>query len=241
MLPQIVKLTGAALDFLFPPKCLGCGKEGNLICHVCLNHLTPIVNPICPHCGRPQASSILCPACNIWSSSIDSIRAPLRFEGLTRQIVHNFKYNNLRSLAHPLAVILKNYLLREPLPVDVVVPVPLHNRRLRERGFNQSALLAHEVSLLMNLPYNEREVRRVKYILPQARTRSAKERRENLRDAFNCHSFSKPGKAVLLIDDVATTGATLDACASALKLAGSGPVHGLVLAREILKYNEHRR
>jgi competence protein ComFC len=94
---------------------------------------------------------------------------------------------------------------------------------------------------LMNLPYNESEVQRIKYIQPQVRTHSAKERQANLKGAFNCPAFSKPGKAVLLIDDVATSGATLDACANALKLAGSGPVYGLVLAREILKYNEHRR
>jgi ComF family protein len=241
VLPQLVKLTRAALDFLFPPKCLGCGKEGNLVCHVCYHQLTPIVNPICPHCGRPQASSILCPACTIWRSSIDCIRAPLRFEGLTREIVHNFKYNNLHTLAQPLAIILKDYLLKAPLPVDVIIPVPLHSRRLRERGYNQSALLARELSLLMNLSYNEDEVQRTRYILPQVRTHSAQERQANLKGAFNCSAFSNPGKAVLLIDDVATSGATLDACAQALKMAGSGPVFGLVLAREILKYNEHRR
>jgi ComF family protein len=233
VLPQLVKLTGAALDLLFPHKCLGCGKEGNLICDACQHRLTPIVNPICPHCGRPQASNILCPTCTVWPSNIDCIRSPLRFEGLTRQMVHQFKYKNLRSLAQPLASILKDYLLREPLPVEVVIPVPLHPRRLKERGYNQSGLLAKELSRLMNLPFYEDEIQRVKYVLPQARTHSAKERLANVKGAFQCASLSHPGKAVLLIDDVATSGATLDACANALKLAGSGPVFGLALAREI--------
>jgi competence protein ComFC len=233
VLPKLAKVTGAALDFLFPPKCLGCGKEGNLICHACQHHLTPIVNPVCPRCGRPQASFILCPACTLWTPSIDCIRSPLRFEGLTRQIVHQFKYKNLRSLAQPLAVILKDYLLREPLPVEVVIPVPLHPRRLRERGYNQSALIAQKVSQMMNLPLIDDEVRRIRYVLPQVRTQSVQERRINVKGAFNCPVFSIPGKAVLLIDDVATSGATLDACAEALKLAGSGPIYGLALAREI--------
>ncbi len=233
MLPLLAKLTGVALDFLFPHKCLGCGKEGNLICPACRRHLTPIVDPICPRCGRPQSSEILCPTCTVWSASIECIRSPLRFEGLTRQIIHQFKYKNLRSLAQPLAVILKDYLRRSPLPVDVVVPVPLHLRRLRERGYNQSALLAKAVSKLMNLPLIEGELKRVKYVLPQARTHSVAERRTNAKGAFSCVQFSKPGQAVLLIDDVATSGATLDACANALKTAGSGSIYGLVLAREI--------
>jgi ComF family protein len=234
VLPQLLKLTGAALDFLFPQKCLGCGKEGNLICRACLHHLTPIVHPICPRCGRPQSSSILCPACNLWPVGIDCIRSPLRFEGLTRQIIHQFKYKNLRSLALPLAVILKDYLVREPLPVEVVMPVPLHPRRLRERGYNQSALLAREVSLQVNLPFIASDLRRIKYIEPQVRTRSALERQQNVKNAFDCPHTSQPGKAVLLIDDVATSGATLNACALALKSAGSGPVYGLVLARDLL-------
>lgn len=233
MLPQLAKLTGVALDFLFPPKCLGCGTEGNLICLACRRRLTPIVNPICPRCGRPQSSEIMCPTCTVWSASVECIRSPLRFEGLTRQIIHEFKYKNLRSLAQPLAVILKDYLLRSPLPVDVIVPVPLHPRRLRERGYNQSALLAKAISRLMNLPVTEDELKRVKYVLPQARTRSVAERQTNAKGAFKCLRFLKPGQAVLLIDDVATSGATLDACAHALKLAGSGSVYGLVLAREI--------
>jgi ComF family protein len=212
---------------------LGCGTEGSLICRDCQHQLTPIVNPICPRCGRPQSSRILCPACTVWAANIDCIRSPLRFEGLTRQIIHQFKYKNLRSLAKPLGLILKNYLLSEPLPVDVVIPVPLHPRRLRERGYNQSALIAQEVSRLMNLPLIDGEVLRLKYVLPQARTQSVQERHINVKDAFHCPLFSKPGKAVLLIDDVATSGATLDACAQALKLAGSGPIYGLVLAREI--------
>jgi ComF family protein len=233
VLPQLVKLTGAALDFLFPQRCLGCGKEGNLVCHACQHHLTPITNPICPRCGRPQASSIYCPSCVVWESSIDCIRSPLRFEGLTRQIIHQFKYKNLRSLAKPLAILLKDYLLKAPLPVEVVVPVPLHPRRLKERGYNQSELLAKEVARLMNLPHINDELRRTKYILPQVRTRSAAERHTNVKDAFSCPTFSKPGKAVLLVDDVATSGATLNSCANALKLAGTGPIYGLVLAREI--------
>ncbi|HSW57786.1 MAG TPA: double zinc ribbon domain-containing protein, partial [Dehalococcoidales bacterium] len=206
---------------------------GDLVCGTCQKILTPIVNPVCPRCGRPQASSILCPTCVTWTPSFECIRSPLRFEGLTRQIIHQFKYKNLRALAEPLGLILQNFLQHTPLPVEVVVPVPLHPRRLKERGYNQSSLLAKEISRRMNLSMLDDEVKRVKYVIPQAQTRSLSERHGNVKGAFICERFSSPGRPVLLIDDVATSGATLDACSEVLKQAGSGPVYALALAREI--------
>ena len=112
------------------------------------------------------------------------------------------------------------------------MPVPLHPKRLRERGYNQASLLAKKLSRLGGLPVVEDTLIRVRDALPQARTRSAIERRQNVQDAFVCHQGLE-GKQVLLIDDVCTTGATLDACAIALKAAGAGSVWGLTVAREM--------
>ncbi len=233
MLPQLHKFAGAALNFFLPQNCLGCGKEGELICPACRRKLTPLAYPVCPKCGRPQSSGVLCPACVSWQSSIECIRSPLRFEGLTREAVHQFKYNNLRSLKHILTAILTDYLLQYPLPSDVIVPVPLHPRRLRERGYNQSHLLAAELSRRMNLPLVDGELKRIKYLQPQVKTKSVQERRENVKDSFDCRTFPLPAAHVLLVDDVATSGATMDACAAALKKAGVKSVYGLSLAREI--------
>lgn len=233
MLPQLTKFKRAALNLLFPQRCLGCGEEGDLFCHTCQKSLPRIMPPICPRCGRPQPSGILCPGCVSWHSSIDGIRSPLKFEGLVRESVHQLKYKNLRSLARPLAILLRDYFLQNPLPGEMLMPVPLHPKRLRERGYNQSALLAQELGKLLELPVNDNFLVRSKYMLPQARTNSVDERRLNVTNAFACTRSALPCTQVLLVDDVSTSGSTLDACAATLKSAGIVSVWGIVLAREI--------
>lgn len=190
--------------------------------------------PLCPRCGKPQSSSILCPGCIGWQAEIDGIRSPLRFDGVIRQAIHQLKYRNLRALAQPLAELLKDYLVTNPMPVpgEVLVPVPLHQKRLKERGYNQSHLLARELGKFITLPVVDDCLIRQRYALPQARTSSVEERRSNVANAFT-YRHRLLGKQVLLIDDVATSGATLDACASALKAAGASSVWGLVLATEV--------
>jgi ComF family protein len=233
VLPQLFKIKGAALEFFFPQKCLGCGEEGSLLCITCLKSLPRILPPICPECGKPQPGGILCSGCFSRSADIDGIRSPLKFSGLAREAIHQFKYKNLRSLSRSLSVLLKDYLQQDPLPAQVLVPVPLHPRRLRERGYNQSFLLAQELGKLLHLPVEPDCLVRTRYVLPQARTSSAEQRRRNVKQAFACRNFSLRSSQVLLIDDVATSGATLEACAAALKSAGAASVWGLVLAREI--------
>jgi ComF family protein len=119
------------------------------------------------------------------------------------------------------------------VPGEVLVPVPLHHKRLRERGYNQSSLLAKELGKLTNLPVVDDCLIRQRYAPPQARTSTVDERRSNVANAFLCRDRRLEGKQVLLIDDVSTSGSTLDACARALKEAGATTVWGLVLAREI--------
>jgi ComF family protein len=233
VLPQLAKLKGAALDILFPQYCVGCGKEGSFICHSCRQSLLRIASPICPRCGRPQPSGILCPDCVSWQAEIDGIRSPFRFEGVIRQAIHQLKYRNLRALVVPLAELLQDYLITNPMPTEILVPVPMHQKRLRERGYNQSSLLARELGKLINLPVIDDCLTRRRHTPPQARTATVEERKSNTADAFTCRDHRLRDKQVLLIDDVATSGATLDACAAALKASGATSVWGLVMAREI--------
>jgi len=233
VLPQVAKIKGIALDLLFPQYCVGCGKEGLFLCYSCRQSLSRITPPLCPRCGRPQPSGILCPGCVSWQAEIDGIRSPFRFDGVIRQAIHQLKYQNLRALVAPLAKLLQDYLSTNPLLVEVLVPVPLHPKRLRERGYNQSSLLARELSKLINLPVVDDCLTRQRHASPQARTSTVEERRSNIADAFACRDYRLRDKQVLLIDDVSTSGATLDACAAALKAAGTTSVWGLVMAREI--------
>jgi ComF family protein len=233
MLPQLVKLKGAALDLLFPQWCIGCGAEGDLLCRSCRLSLPAIVPPICPKCGKPQPGGILCSGCVAWPADIDGFRSPYCFEGTIRQAVHQLKYKNLKALAKPLAVLVYNYWQNNPFPGEVLVPVPLHPKRLKERGYNQAALLAGELGKLSGLPVVDNCLTRDQFSLPQARTSSVIERRKNVARSFSCLNTHLKNKHIILIDDVATSGATLNACAAALKSSGAISVWGMTLAREI--------
>jgi len=222
-----------ALDLLFPQWCIGCGVEGSFLCQVCRRSLPRINPPICPRCGKPQSSEQLCPGCVEWSATIDGIRSPFRFEGVIREAVHQLKYRNLRAIVSSLAELLDDYLRTLTIPVDVLVPVPLHRKRLRERGYNQSLLLAKGLGKLSGLPLVDNCLIRQTNTPPQARTSTVEERRDNVVGIFSCRDACLRDKQVLLIDDVATSGATLDACAASLKASGAISVWALVLAREV--------
>jgi ComF family protein len=233
VLPQLKELKGAALDFLFPRFCVGCGKEGDFICDSCQASLARIEASVCPQCGKPQTDSMLCSDCIDWKANIDAIRSPFRFEGVIRKAVHEFKYRNLRAIAGQLAHFLGDYLTDNPIPYDVIVPVPLHSKRLKERGYNQAELLAIELSRLTGIPVNDTSLGRNIYNMQQAKTRNVEERRQNVIGIFTCLNEELFEKRVLLLDDVTTSGATLNACAAVLKKTGTTSVWGLTLAREI--------
>ena len=150
-----------------------------------------------------------------------------------QQAIYKLKYGNIRALVQPLAGLLRDYLLTYPVSGKILVPVPLHPKRLRERGYNQSRLLARELGNLIGLPVIDDCLLRLRYTSPQVKTSTVAERQKNVVGAFTCRGDRLRDKQVLLIDDVSTSGATLDACATALKTAGAVSVWGLTLAREI--------
>ena len=123
------------------------------------------------------------------------------------------------------------YLERNPVSVEALIPTPLHPRRLRSRGYNQSMLLAHEIGRRLNLPVPEDLLVRVRNPRPQVEAQSEQERRSNVAGNFQC-TADATGLPILLIDDVATTGSTMSECAFALKAAGAVKVHALTLARQ---------
>jgi competence protein ComFC len=178
-------------------------------------------------------SGTLCTSCIKWRAGIDGIRSPFRFDGVMREAIHQLKYRNLRTLAEPLVKLLYNYVESHPVPGDVLVPVPLHPKRLKERGYNQSVLLANELGKLTQLPVEQDCLVRRQPTSPQAKTATVEERRTNVSEAFICRDDGLRNRQVILIDDVATSGATLNACAQALKAGGAASVWGLVMAREI--------
>ena len=128
---------------------------------------------------------------------------------------------------------LYDFVVSNPIGGEVLVPVPIHAKRLKERGYNQSALLARELSKLSSLTLVDDSLIRVRHTRPQARTPSGAERFDNVDGAFKCLNHRLERRKVVLVDDVSTSGSTLDACAQATKAAGATSVWGLTLAREI--------
>ena len=226
-----LKLKASALDLLFPLQCLGCQREGNLLCAQCRDGLNKLIPPFCTVCAQPSARS-LCNWCRRTPLAIDGLRAPYLMQGPIQQAIYSLKYRSVRAIAPELAQLLAQFIMRRRITGDLLVPVPLHSRRLRSRGYNQSALLAQELAKLTGLSVDERLVFRTRDAPPQVHAASREQRRSNVEDSFQCND-SLTGESVILVDDVVTTGSTLSACAAALRDAGAVSVWGLTVAREV--------
>ncbi|MDP4278937.1 MAG: ComF family protein [Dehalococcoides mccartyi] len=225
-------LKDTLLDLVFPQQCLACGKEGKLFCAKCSGSLSYITPPVCTLCGHHTGDDGVCPMCLSGRVHLDGLRSVFNFEGGIAQAIYALKYHNLRSVAPLLGDFLADYLKQNPIPADIVVPVPLHPSRLKYRGYNQSLLLARELCRRTGLKLDEHWLERSLSSAPQARTKSRAERLENVKNAFIFKYPTTTAPRVIIIDDVATTGATLNACAATLKEAGALSVWGLTIARE---------
>ncbi|MEX1254900.1 MAG: ComF family protein [Dehalococcoidia bacterium] len=220
----------AALDLLFPPRCAVCGAAGAFLCAGCASALVEASPPRCPRCWRPGPDAGECFDCRLAPPAFDALRAGFVYQGVAREVVHALKYRGMTVLAAPMASLLTGAAARESF--DVVVPVPLSGLRKRTRGYNQAELLARALAEELGVLVEPRALVRKRHTPPQARSADAEARRRNVAGAFACRDASLAGRRVLLVDDVTTTGATLAACAGALKAAGAASVRALAFARE---------
>jgi ComF family protein len=234
------ELFQATVSLLYPATCTICGKNlrtGKYLCDACETNAMRIVAPFCDKCSEPFEGSITsaftCANCAHRTIYFDAAVAAYRARGIVREIIHEFKYARQMHLRHLvgrwLCVALDDERLRD-VSFDLIVPVPLHPARQRERGFNQASLLADSLSTETSLP-SRPVLERIRYTTTQtALDRS--ERMENLHNAFRLRKNANVrGLRVLLIDDVLTTGSTLSECARVLKRAGALSVHAATAAR----------
>ncbi len=226
----------SALNLVLPIHCLGCGRQGDIICPTCVPSLVPLEPPFCDICADPGVVG-LCRTCRdqqmTSSGHISGIRSPYQMAGLLREAIHCFKYRNHRVAATCLAKLMASYLGENPLPGDVLVPVPLHPKKLRERGYNQAELLAVEIGKAAGLRVERGLLARTRNTPPQVHSVDGNLRRANTAGAFACGG-NIAGAACILVDDVCTTGSTLNACAETLLANGASTVWALTLARERL-------
>jgi ComF family protein len=218
------------LDLLFPPRCVGCSRIGEWFCNDCWASVEPVPQPICPRCGRSVSMERLCQQCQVNPAQLDGIRSVALHDGALRKAIHHFKYQRRRQLATMLGEMLFTYWQGANLTADLAIPVPLHKSRQKERGYNQAGLLAGVLAQRSQLPLDETHLIRTRATRPQVGL-GVEERRDNVSDAFSWTGDGLEGIGVLLVDDVCTTGATLEACALALRNVGVASVWALTLAR----------
>jgi ComF family protein len=229
----------SGLDLLFPPACGGCGKMGARWCLDCQQKLAPVPEPVCEVCGEPQAAVKMCDNCLNARPAFVALRSCAVFKEPIRPALHKLKYRREVGLGEALAWNLAVFLDRLGWQADAIVPIPLSEQRLAERGYNQVDLIAHPLARLMRWQYLPGALRRSRHTRSQVGL-SASERRENVTGAFLTKDRSVKGKSVLLVDDVATTGATLDSAARSLVGAGASKVYALTFAKAIHKYGLDR-
>ena len=225
----LTRVAEPLLDLILPRTCAGCGREGGYLCDECESTIPRLGPPQCSVCSAPSRSS-LCAWCQSANQPFNGITAPYRWTGVVQELVYSLKYRNGRASAPRLAGLMSAHLADEPITADVIAPVPLHPSRERERGYNQSELLARGISNLTGIPIESRGLARIRNTPPQVSMSTPEERRKNVVGAFECTS-DVAGKRVLLIDDVVTTGATVAECSAQLRNAGAASVWVLSLGR----------
>ncbi len=232
--PYLSGLKTTVLDLLFPYRCVGCGVEGQTLCPGCLSNQRRPSQPLCQSCGEEIRAAGYCKNCENQPQAFDSVRSSFVYQDAIREAIIQFKYKGITNLAPVLGREMALTLAQWGVKSDLLIPVPLHHKRFKERGYNQAALLAKAVARESGIGLDDTSL--VKHIATpqQAKTKSREDRRRQVEHAFICADPSKViNTHIVLVDDVCTTGATLNACAKVLKDAGARTVWGLTVARDL--------
>lgn len=225
------------LDLIFPEECLGCGCEGAWLCQSCFSLIKLRSEQSCLDCKKKTDFGKFCPQCGPNYSLDGALIAGYYDQKIVDKLIKSFKYSFVKSLYQDLGKILilfLNDLINKKqqtfnIEKSLIIPVPLSAYRKRWRGFNQSEILARLVADNFNLELSVNELIRIKHTKPQVKLNRTR-RKNNVKGCFDWSVGDLAGRQVILIDDVVTTGATLNECAKILKLHGAGKVWGLALA-----------
>jgi len=235
----VQSIIGGLGDLLLPPSCAVCNAllddPKQVVCPVCFEGFERLAQPICASCGQPCPESEFCPECKS-SDPVCSIRSAFAFGGSLAEAVVKLKFESRCQLAPFFA----RLIFESSLPgydltkIDLVIPVPLHSAKLKERGFNQSALIAGQIAGLLRVPFDYLHLARSRPTESQSKMKTRFEREQNVKGAFSTtKKHPLAAKRICLIDDVVTTGSTLRACAETLTKAGAESVIATTLARTI--------
>jgi ComF family protein len=229
---QIFNFLSAAKDFLigliFPKICLSCGANGFSLCPRCQNKIKILKIDTCIYCGKISPRGKICQNCK-GKSSLTGVIVAAKYSGIIKKSIHQLKYDGNTELLQPLGKILIKKFSDSRISGQIIATsVPLHLTRKNTRGFNQSELLGKYMAKEVGVRYEEL-LKRIKSTESQIKFHRY-ERIDNLKGAFKAETKNLSGKKIILVDDVCTSGATLEACAKELRRAGAREVWGLVLA-----------
>jgi len=221
-------------DLIYPPECIACGKIGYRCCPSCWEKRERYDENICSICGNPFQPGSFCDFCLPPSSPLEKVRSVGEYEGILRIFILALKYQRNIGLAELILPDLIQVITKAHFEFDLIIPVPLSKIRQRERGYNQVTLWGRLLSKSLNLPLSSSALKRERNTESQVNL-SAGKREENIRNAFSANADFIHGKNILLLDDVITTGATLNECARTLKDAGAFHISALTIARSSKK------
>jgi ComF family protein len=229
---RLYRLAWTSLDWVYPPRCGGCGSRGSRFCNQCLQETQVISPPICTVCGCSLASPGICWNCRTNPPEFTALRSWAYFSGPLRDALHRLKYKRDVALGDALAQPLIRLLAATDWVIDLITAVPAGVNRQAERGYNQAALLARPIALSRGVPLRLGVLKKLRETRSQVGL-SVQERLRNVKNAFQADTGSVQGKRILLVDDVATSGATVAACTRALCQAGARQVFVLTLAHAV--------
>jgi len=228
---MISKTTNFLLDILLPKTCLICGAFDTFLCTACQEKIVGPQQQLCPVCAKASITGKTHDRCAS-KNTLDGLFAAGNF-GQLQGIIHSYKYGLVTELHQQLGKILTKFVTNNSLEEFIkqfrVIPVPLHKARKRFRGFNQSEILAAQMCKKLQMAMDTKSLTRIKNTTPQTKL-DRKNRYTNIEKAFRADRINIQDKKILLIDDIATTGATLNECAKTAKSAGATEVWALVLA-----------
>ena len=228
---SLYQLLWGALDWVFPPNCGGCAKFAERWCQDCQAALVRLPETVCLFCGTPLPASGTCADCQTTLPEYRGLRSVCAYSGPARRAVIRLKYSKDIGLGEALSRHLVQLFLSSHWQIDRVTCVPLSRGRLKYRGYNQSAMLARPLAMAIQRPITPLLLRKTREAPTQVGL-SANERCKNVDGAFAAGEKTiLTGRTILVVDDVTTTGSTMNACARALKEAGAAAVYGLTFAR----------
>ena len=219
------------VDLVYPPLCCCCGKLGYEICPTCFSEISLLpITQICQRCGDTIFEPDPCDLCKSDPPSFDQQRSWGYYTGNLQRVIQMIKYNRAIGLVEYLQASLIHYIQVWGITFDLIIPVPLGKKRQKKRGFNQSEQIAKPIASRLGIPFSVDAIKRIRETPSQVGL-TIKERQENVRGAFDAFQEVCAEKDILLVDDISTTGATLNACSKALKAAGAAHVFCFTVAK----------